>query len=379
MPATANVYRCQNPPSKSELSTPEKHEPGSLYSFEIFWRDHQKWLQERGYMLRPRFREDWVPSWKGTKDNPKKYEDGHTNFVSQIMDARRMSDGAVVILKLVKHSINPYEVDISTMFSTEPLASDPRNHCVPVYETLNSPLNEDDMFLVIPFLRRYNAPRFYTVGEAVECFRQLIEGLQFMHQNCVAHRDIMTLNVMMDPLPLVSEVYHPILDAWNYDTNRRVKFSIRTGSPTKYYYIDFGLSRKYPDDCTSPLEVPIIGGDKTVPEFQNSDEACNPFPTDVYYLGNLIRTDFIQRYRNFDFMEPLVDDMVQDDPSKRPTIDQVVDRFDKICSTLSAWRLRSRLTGRKDSNIVGFFRTFRHAYRTLTFVITRTPALPSPP
>ncbi|TFK92741.1 hypothetical protein K466DRAFT_480048 [Polyporus arcularius HHB13444] len=354
------------------------HEPGSLYSHEIFWRDHQAWLEERGYMLRPRYRPDWVPSWKGTKDDPRRHEDGHTNHVSQIMDARRVSDGAVVMLKRVVKPINPYEVEITSMFSAEPLASDPRNHSIPVYEALQSPVDEDSVFLVMPLLREYTKPRFYTVGEAVECFRQLIEGLQFIHLNHVAHRDIMPLNVMMDPLPLVSEIYHPVLDALSYDAKRRVKYSIRTGSPTKYFFIDFGIARKYAADCSSPREAPIIGGDKTVPEFQNSNEPCDPFPTDVYYLGNLIRTDFIEKYLNFDFMQLLVTDMVQDDPLKRPTMDQVAERFEKIQSSLSVWKLRSRLVGRKDSTVMGFFRTFKHMSRTLGFIFNRVPPLPSP-
>ena len=32
---------------------------------EEFWRDHQKWLQDCGYMLRPRYLPGWQPSWIG--------------------------------------------------------------------------------------------------------------------------------------------------------------------------------------------------------------------------------------------------------------------------------------------------------------------------
>lgn len=77
-------------------------------------------------------------------------------------------------------------------------------------------------------------------------------------------------------------------------------------------------------------------------------------------------------------MQPLVADMVQDDPDKRPTIDEVVERFDNIRASLSAWKLRSRIVHRKDSNIAGFFRTIRHAYMTILNVVTRTPAIPTP-
>lgn len=48
----------------------------ALRSYEIYWRDHQEWLAERGYMLRPRYKPDWVPSWKDTNENPAIFEDG---------------------------------------------------------------------------------------------------------------------------------------------------------------------------------------------------------------------------------------------------------------------------------------------------------------
>lgn len=34
-----------------------------LSEAECWWRDHQVWLAEQGYMLRPRYRPDWKPSW----------------------------------------------------------------------------------------------------------------------------------------------------------------------------------------------------------------------------------------------------------------------------------------------------------------------------
>lgn len=35
----------------------------TLDKFETFWMEHQQWLEDKGYMLRPRFRRGWVPSW----------------------------------------------------------------------------------------------------------------------------------------------------------------------------------------------------------------------------------------------------------------------------------------------------------------------------
>jgi hypothetical protein len=36
-----------------------------LIPIEAFWRGHQKWLQDCGYMLRPRYVPGWQPSWIG--------------------------------------------------------------------------------------------------------------------------------------------------------------------------------------------------------------------------------------------------------------------------------------------------------------------------
>ena len=53
-------------------------------------------------------------------------------------------------------------------------------------------------------------------------------------------------------------------------------------------------SRYDPSTTTAPREHCLIGGDKTVPEFLRGDEFHDPFKADVYYAGNLIRTEFMQ-------------------------------------------------------------------------------------
>lgn len=71
------------------------------------------------------------------------------------------------------------------------------------------------------------------------------------------------------------------------------KFNTRTERPVKYYFIDFGLSRRYDHSIVHPIEIPIWEGDKEVPEFQDSNELCDPFATDVFYIGNAIKKDFL--------------------------------------------------------------------------------------
>jgi len=124
------------------------------------------------------------------------------------------------------------------------------------------------------------------------------------------------------------------------------------------------------------LEYPIMGGDKSVPEFRTGGgEACNPFPTDVYYLGNMIREHFLQKVPGFEFMLPLIADMMREDPEMRPTIDEAVERFEKLYSSLSLRTLRSRLASAED----GLFHWLRHFFRTTAHNLTLRDPLPRPP
>lgn len=103
----------------------------------------------------------------------------------------------------------------------------------------------------------------------------------------------MGLNIMMDPRPMYPSMYHPASPSYDRAFKKKAKFHSRTKRPVRYYLIDFGLSRKYSAEEPSPREWPIWGGDKTVPEFQESDDPCDPYPTDIYYLGSMIRQHFL--------------------------------------------------------------------------------------
>lgn len=78
-------------------------------------------------------------------------------------------------LKRIKKSIHPFEREIGEYFSRPELASDPRNHCVPIYEALESPLDPDMVILVMPWLRLFDRPRLRTVGEVVDFLTQVFE------------------------------------------------------------------------------------------------------------------------------------------------------------------------------------------------------------
>jgi hypothetical protein len=57
-------------------SSTETVEPGAIRSYETWWVERQKSLEQAGYMLRPRFRPGWKPSWAGTDKYHRQFEDG---------------------------------------------------------------------------------------------------------------------------------------------------------------------------------------------------------------------------------------------------------------------------------------------------------------
>jgi hypothetical protein len=101
-------------------------------------------------------------------------------------------------------------------------------------------------------------------------------------------------NIMLDPSNMYPESFHPAEMNRSKDFRRKAKWYSRTRRPTKYLLIDFGLSRRYDPTNGPPLDEPHQGGDKSAPEHQDTETLCNPFPTDVYYLGNLVLEEHIQ-------------------------------------------------------------------------------------
>jgi len=133
-----------------------------------------------------------------------------------------------------------------------------------------------------------------------------------MHENHVAHRCVVTFptpicllhmvlisdctseNIMLDPSNMYPESFHLADNRRSKDFRREAKWYSQTRRPTRYLLIDFGLSRRYDPANGPPLENPPRGGDKSAPDHQDMNTPCNPFPTDVYYLGNMVREDIMQ-------------------------------------------------------------------------------------
>ncbi|KAF8885559.1 kinase-like domain-containing protein [Gymnopilus junonius] len=349
--------------------TPSNHLE-ALTEGEVFWRDNYEWLKEKGYQLRSRYAPDWIPSWKTSGKPRYRSEDSHPLLNTQINDAIHVDTGSRVALKRLNTKDHPSEESIMRFFSSELLSKDPHNHCIRLLDVLHPLCKDGDdevIILVMHFLHPFNTPNFDTFGEAIGCIRELFEGVEFMHENRVAHRDLKPDNLMMEADKMFPEGFHPRRDLRKGDLSGPAKFYTRTQCPSKYFLIDLGMSRQYESGNDPAPEAAMVGEEVRMQ---------TPFQADVCLAGELVREIFIdghpilthiRGYRGFDFLRPLINDMVQDDPTKRPQMKDVVNRFNVIAHGLSTWKLRSRTSSRR-ANV------FQD--RKITFMIEGTSAIP---
>ena len=77
------------------------------------------------------------------------------------------------MLKKLPFEEGAHELEINRLFSTEPLASNPRNHCAPLLDVIQLP--NDPPIMVHSLLRPFYDPRFETFGEFLSFFSQVCE------------------------------------------------------------------------------------------------------------------------------------------------------------------------------------------------------------
>lgn len=78
-----------------------------------------------------------------------------------------------------------------------------------------------------------------------------------------------------------------------------------------------------------------------------------------------------------EFLNPLLQDMCLDDPTKRPTMKEVVARFKEIVNGLSGWKLRSRVVADGELGIHTALIEPVHWVRQLSRIARRIPAIPA--
>ncbi|KIM88366.1 hypothetical protein PILCRDRAFT_255150 [Piloderma croceum F 1598] len=320
---------------------------------EHFWADRQPFLLSRGYRLRPRYDPAWVPSWKQLVDRYPA-EDSCKPMTDNVLDAIRIRDGMKVVLKRVPATTD--EIGITLYLSSAHMRSDPRNRTVHILDVI--PIrydNEEYVFLVMPYLREFYSPPSHCRSEFIESLRQLLLGLEFMHEHNFSHGDVGLLNLMMDETRVVPKGSHFARPYSHDGTGYNLTWEHRCRvAPVDYYYIDFGLSGWYPYGYDSALAMGVCGQVKTVPELSDTIP-YNPFKVDIYQMGYTI-LEVISEYRDLQMFKPLVEAMMSATPSDRPTASSALAHFESIASSIKRRKLRTRIWRKSDTLLQRFLR-----------------------
>ncbi|KAI9063416.1 hypothetical protein FKP32DRAFT_1592485 [Trametes sanguinea] len=268
-------------------------------------------------MLRPRLRPDWIPSWR---DKPPgavfSAEDAvPLPYRDDVTDATRISDGTLVYLKRVRN--DSYELPILSYLTSEEMLRDPRNHCIRLLDVFPDPIGDGMTIIVMPFLRYIDMPPFEVIDDVLECLDQVLEGLVFIHDHGVAHRDCAFKNIMIDASALYPRGFHPTMQGDLPDMSGVAPVLSRSATPVRYYLIDFGISTRF-EPGARRLVVGRDGLDREPPEL-SATVPYDPFKLDVFLIGNLIRHSFVEEYSNLSMLEPLMNRMINADPAQRPT------------------------------------------------------------
>lgn len=97
---------------------------------------------------------------------------------------------------------------------------------------------------------------------------------------------------MMDGKPLFPSGHHPVRMNYSPDAVYELTPLSRAEHPVRYYYVDFGLSVRFPAGSPS-LVVGDVGRNAEVPEL-SSTVPYDAFKADIYALGNLYDKEFEQ-------------------------------------------------------------------------------------
>ena len=105
-------------------------------------------------------------------------------------------------------------------------------------------------------------------------------------------RDCALPNILMDGSAMFPRSFHPVRDIFLPDSQKIAWYKSRTAVTVRYYFVDFGLSSHLPPDKAQQV-VGVYGRDQDVPELSD-DVPYDPFKTDIFIIGNMLRNEFTE-------------------------------------------------------------------------------------
>ncbi|KAF9043528.1 hypothetical protein BDZ89DRAFT_1128232 [Hymenopellis radicata] len=251
------------------------------------WKFLTPFFASRGYFLYVRNLDRGIldaPSWPPpSSESSQEYPlarrfrtPSYFVFLGTRLWAVRDRLGRELVIKLVSTTSSPTPEFLALQRLNTPAArSDPRNRTIPVLDFVTwgglvfAVMPSDAMVWISAF-----AVCFRTLEDSVFLWEQLLEGLEFCHEQRVANCDILDQNTLVNLLPGDVTGYGVL------DLDKDCVFA----------YIDFGFASVVPQDMSledAPLRHNLFL--ETRAGLQGKGSTCNPFEADVLLLGAMMQ------------------------------------------------------------------------------------------
>jgi len=198
---------------------------------------------------------------------------------------------------------------------------------------------------------------------------------------------------MMDADAMYPEGFHPVRVDYKPDYSGWAPYNSRSVAGARYYFVDFGISVRIPEDDRPKFVTGSMGRDREPPELSDTIP-YDPFKLDVFIIGNMLVREicdvrvfvldllasltFSQQFSNVEFLRPLAQVMSAEIPGQRPTAAIALLQWSEIKEAISTvqreWRPRPRDESTFDTvtlDVVSLYRFFMHVARVCIERISR--------
>ncbi|TCD60574.1 hypothetical protein EIP91_009846 [Steccherinum ochraceum] len=268
-----------------------------------YWMDHYDYLLARGFALR----DNWRPS--SSTMLPSKGFDASLRPLTPLpdgIDAIEVRNGRLVLIRKLQTS--SLELQLLVALSSPDLREHPENHCCRIISRFSDPSEPDTTFIVIPYPHHtIFQPTFYNMTEAMDCGRQMLEGIAFFHSRGVAHvfplPDEIRHNIpfKFDHIVMYPDSYNPVDPKYLPNGHGRCRHLRRRPDDNFYFFghLRFAALQSTSDSCHPDCDFVVVSGTSDIStahsttEFNQvslslSDDAGEPAEPDSTSTSNLL-------------------------------------------------------------------------------------------
>ncbi|KAF8799944.1 hypothetical protein BYT27DRAFT_6845910 [Phlegmacium glaucopus] len=262
-----------------------------------------------------------------TPQEPREDSDNSiTLFANPLTRMARTRDGHDVAIRVITINNEGHDhLSILRKVATGPITLLSNNHVLPMFTEFHF---HDVAFGIFPKVGwmvsdAYDYWAKNSVGDIVDMLMQALEGLAFIHDLKVAHRDAFRDNFLIQ---------------WHPESMRSMTIPV---SRPRVYLIDFEVAVEFPPDCP-PAECVCtgypLGGSFSEPEMYSrppapemtTSEPYSPFKTDVWQLG----ISFADFHANIPGIDEVLKEMTHADPGARPCAGEALEKLARVVNAL---------------------------------------------